>query len=105
MTVVMCCREENQWSHYVAVYVVLDTVKAYGPLVVVKRTQQSICKCREEKQHIKQPTGWHVWRFPHKMFWELPSRHDRDRADMGSKFSDVDPEHWGKDYLHNRNTE
>ena len=34
-TVFMCCREENQWSHHVTVYVLLDNFKAYGPLVVV----------------------------------------------------------------------
>ena len=37
-TVVMCCREENQWARHVAVYVLLDNFKPYGPLVVVKGT-------------------------------------------------------------------
>ena len=50
-TVVMCCCEENHWSHYVAVYVLLDNCKAYGSLVVVNGTPQSICKCGEEEQH------------------------------------------------------
>ena len=42
-TVIMCCREENYSSHYVAVYVLLDKFKEYGPLVVVKGTPQIIC--------------------------------------------------------------
>ena len=43
-TVVMCCREENHSSHYVAVYVLLDKFKAYDLLVVVKGTLRSMCK-------------------------------------------------------------
>ena len=104
-TVVMCCREGNHRSHYVAVYVILDEFKAYGPSVVVKGTPQSMCKCREEEQHIRHRTGWHVWRFPHEMFWELPPRHDGDRADTRKKLPGVDPEHWGKEYWRNRITE
>jgi hypothetical protein len=95
-TVVISCRVENQWSHYVAVYMLLDNFKAYVPLMVVKGDPQSICKYGEEAHHIKHQTGWHVWQFPHEMFWELPPRHNRDRADTSGKFSDVDPEHCGK---------
>ena len=38
------------------------------------------------------------------MFWKLPPRDDEDRADTKGNFSDVDPEHWDKDYSWNRNT-
>ena len=33
------------------------------------------------------------------------SRHNKDRADTRGKFSDVYPEHWGKEYWRNRKTE
>ena len=59
-TVVMCCREENKWSHCVAVYMLLDEFKAYGPLVVVTGTPQSKCSHGVEGQHIRHQTGWHV---------------------------------------------
>ena len=89
----MCCREENHSSHYVAVYVLLDKFKAYDLLVVVKGTLRSMCKYGEEEQNTRHQTGWHVWQFPHEMFWGLPPRHDADRADMMDKFPDVNPEH------------
>ena len=69
-TVVMCYREENHRSQYVAVYVLLDKFKEYGTLVVVKRSPQSICKCREERQHTRHQTGWCTCRnFLMKCFW------------------------------------
>ena len=45
------CREENQWSHSISVYVLIDKFKVCGPLVVIKETPQSICKYGKAKIH------------------------------------------------------
>ena len=94
-----CAAWRKNSSHYVIVYVLLDKFKAYSPLVVVKGTPKGICKYREKYEHIRHQTGWHVWRFSHETFWELPSRHSADKAAMMDKFPDVDSEHWGKKVL------
>ena len=52
-TVFMCCREENQSSHYVAVYVLLDNFNVYDPLVAVNG---------DPMKHIQMQGG----RTPHK---------------------------------------
>ena len=44
-------------------------------------------------------------KFPHETFWELPPRHDGDRAIRRGSFPDVDSEHGGKEYWCTSNTE
>ena len=56
-TVVMCSRETNYRSYYVAIYVLLDEFKSCVPMIVVKGTPNSICVYGEDVQQIRNHVG------------------------------------------------
>jgi hypothetical protein len=69
-TVVMCCSDKNNRSHCVAVYMLLDKLKAHVLLMVVKGMPKSIYLCREEEQHARPRNGWHIRVYPHREHWK-----------------------------------
>ena len=100
--VIRCARDRNADSHITVVYMLLDEFETYGPLIVVKGTASSVCRCGEELQHSAVNDHWSVWRIPVPKHWEVPSRHDGDRARRQAMHSHVESKHWGDKYWQNQ---
>ena len=102
VTVIRCTRERNADSHITVVYALLDELDLYCPLIVVKGTTSSLCRCGGELQHCDVGGNWKVWRILVPEHWEVPSRHDEDRAKRRAMYPHVTKEHWGDEYRQER---
>ena len=67
-------------------------------MIVVKGPTGSFCRCGEELQHRGINDEWSVWRIPVAKHWEVPPRHDGDRAKRRAAYPNVNSAYWGEEY-------